>query len=132
MCSNGDVKLASDGTPWIYWDDLWSPICGTYFWDNNHGAEKFCQKLGYTSGTISHGGSGWLGRASGSYGIDSFRIGRCNDNDAWPSCSGGCNDYKVGGTCSYWNTAHCTAEQVVKIIISCTGGLPRSSSCPGN
>ena len=42
-CSDGDVKLEADGTPLIFWDKVWSPICGHYFWDNQYGAKKFCQ-----------------------------------------------------------------------------------------
>ena len=28
ICSNGDVSLKDDGTPFIFWDGQWSPICG--------------------------------------------------------------------------------------------------------
>ena len=31
ICSNGDVSLKDDGTPLIFWDGQWSPICGHYF-----------------------------------------------------------------------------------------------------
>ena len=33
-CLNGDVKIAEDDVPMIYWKGLWVPICGNYFWNN--------------------------------------------------------------------------------------------------
>ena len=58
LWSNGDVKLEEDGTPLVFWDSQWIPICGHYFWDNQHGAELFCRKMGFESGLFSGRGSG--------------------------------------------------------------------------
>merc|ERR1712110_962745 len=30
-CQDGDVKLRTDGTPFLFKDDRWFPICGHYF-----------------------------------------------------------------------------------------------------
>ena len=125
--------LKDDNTPMIYWNGTWSPICGHYFWDTergkpNYGATKFCNKMGYQVGDV-------FGRGSGeSYSSDAFRIGKCNENDDWNSCRGGCNDYEVGGKCSENYEAKCTRGQPVKITIECSGGtiLPaQKSSCTG-
>ena len=51
-CSSGDVRLLDDGTPEYYLNGDWYPICGHYFWDNDHGATAFCRKLGSTSGLL--------------------------------------------------------------------------------
>ena len=111
--SNGDVKLGTDGTPFIYWDNQWVPICGHFFWDNQEGAKLFCQKMGYMSGQFSGRGS-WQ-----KYSTDSFRIGKCNAGDEWESCSGGCNDYQKGSRCSNNRLAKCDKNQKVKITIKC-------------
>ena len=126
MCSNGDVKLQEDGTPFVHWDSQWMPICGHYFWGNQDGAKHFCRKMGYTSGSHS-------GRSGEKYGIDSFRVGLCKSVDKWESCSGGCNDYQSGGTCKNNGRAHCDKDQGVKVSIECFGGGSiKATSCRGN
>lgn len=118
ICKNGDVKLEQDGTPSIFWDNLWSPICGHYFWDNQDGATKFCQKMGYASGEHT--------RLDKAYSVDAFRLGKCNENDEWDTkCSGGCNDYEIGGSCSnsMFSAADCTVAGKVAMTITCSGKL---------
>lgn len=80
--------------------------------------------MGYLTGTF-------LGRGSEQkYSMDSFRIGRCNVGDEWESCSGGCNDYQVGGACS--EGPKCDKNQGVKITINCKGGNSiKTISCAG-
>ena len=118
--------MEDDGTPQIFWDEVWSPICGHYFWDNQHGASKFCEKLGYDGGAYSGRGSGET------YGYDSFRLGKCNDNDIWPDCTGGCNEYEVGGICADSWSGYCTSGEEVKITITCDGdSILTSTSCTG-
>ena len=127
LCSYGDVKLEDDGTPFVFWDNEWIPICGHYFWDNIHGANLFCRKMGYASGSLSGRGSGEK------YGVNSFRIGKCNSGDEWESCSGGCNDYQSGGACENNGRAHCDKDQGVKVSIECFGGGSiKATSCRGN
>ena len=102
------------------------PICGSYFWDNQEGAILFCRKMGYYTGFFSGRGSGQK------YDMDSFRIGKCKSGDEWESCSGGCNDYQVGGSCSNNGGVKCDKEQAVKITIECSGGnSSKTSSCTG-
>ena len=125
-CSNGDVKLEQLGTPFIFWDNQWMPICGHYFWDNHEGATLFCRKMGYDSGSFWGKGYGFK------YYIDSFRIGKCKSGDEWESCSGGCNDYQIGGSCSNKYSAKCDWDQAVEITIKCSGGDSiKTSSCTG-
>ena len=99
---------------------MWSPLCGHYFWDNQYGAEKFCQKLGYPSGM--HSGK----PMQKSYPVDSFSLGTCLPEDKWPCCTGGENYFNVGtpalnGTCEKSN------DQA--IVIKCFGD-PKSVNNP--
>ena len=118
--------MESDGTPFVFWNNLWSPICGTWFWDNNNGATKFCEKLGYDSGTVK--------RKSRKYDVKSFKIGKCNVNDQWDDCSGGCNDYSLGGNCAQGSSITCDEnDDQISISIECNdaGDNPKTSSCDG-
>ena len=112
-CVNGDVKLETDGTPLVLWDDVWSPICGHYFWDNQIGAEKFCQKMGY--------GVGQQTGSDNHYSTDAFKIGKCDEADSWDAgCSGGCNDYGLGGSCSNNGRANCAKDDGIAMTITCS------------
>lgn len=109
---NGDVKLKDKNIPMIFWNGIWSPICGHYFWDNQIGAMLFCQKLGFEDGRVS-------GQRSGnSYTSDSFMVGKCNKGDTWTKCSGRCNRCSLGNC---HQGPKCTRKQPVKIEIKCTG-----------
>ena len=120
------MKLESDGTPLVFWDNSWMPICGHYFWDNQNGAKLFCEKMGYTSGKFNGRGSG------DKYSQDSFKIGKCNDGDKWESCSGGCNEYESGGKCDESWGGYCTKDEEVKITIACSGEESiKTTSCRG-
>ena len=124
QCKSGDVWLEDDGTPLVFWNDKWSPICGHWFWNNQYGAELFCQKMGYTSGTLVNG----IEVRGGPYSRDAIRVGQCNNGDTLERCTGGCNEYEVGnGGC-----ANCVAGEDVKIKIACQGGSTKSSSCNVN
>ena len=125
-CGNGDVKLEDDGTPLVLWEDVWSPICGHYFWDNQVGASIFCSKLGYEHGEQSHDGN--------SYSTDGFRIGKCEEGDDLASCTGGCNDYELGGQCSNsWSGGECMQSEPMAMTISCSqpSALVFNPSCTG-
>ena len=122
-CSNGDVKLKANGAAMIYHENSWVPICGHYFWNNDIGANRFCQKIGYDSGLVS------VKNESKSYGVDAFSIGQCNENDSGLNCSGGCNDNKVGGKCAEDNKIDCSAGQPVRIRIVCEGNSNETASC---
>ena len=130
-CSDGDVKLENDGTPMIFWNGVWSPICGHYFWDNSNGARKFCEQLGcYAGGMVVDLDIGtWK-----HYSVDAFRVGKCQHDDSWGSCTGGCNDNEIGGHCNehVMNTGMCNAGQPVRIKITCPCSCTKSSSCTGN
>ena len=121
--------LTEDNEPMIFYNNTWSPICGHYFWDNNYGANIFCQKLGYTNGTVSPKKED---RHLGVYLQDSLRVGKCRSSNSYlTSCSGGCNDLKIGGVCYENEEANCTAGQAVKITITCYGGstTEKTSTC---
>ena len=109
----------------IYWRGSWVPICRHFFSNNRIGANKFCQRLGYDQGHVSENGE------KESYSVDAFKVGKCNDDDNWLQCGGGCNDYDVGGTCSNDVNMDCSAGQLVKINITCEGNNSETNSCKG-
>merc|ERR1712020_532793 len=91
--------------------EKWSPICGHWFWDNQHGANTFCKKLGYLSGKQE--------RANEKYGEKSIQIGRCNKDVDLTECT------KKKG--------YCGAKDKVAIRITCADPTSDtlSSSCGG-
>ena len=107
-CVNGDVKVESDGTPKFHWNGQWAPICGHYFWNNEHGASTFCRKLGYTGAKLE--------KTRASFSEDAIAIGECLANEELEFCSGMCNDKVVGKGC-----VDCTAGKPVSLTINCTG-----------
>ena len=118
-CVNGDVRFAIDGTPMIHWNNVWLPICGDGFWNNQYGATKFCQKLGYNSGTLT--------ATKTKLPSAGFFVGTCLQNDNWDTkCTGGYNLYRI--SCKQGHTAGLT--------IKCSGlpfnALDSKSSCTGN
>ena len=99
----GDNEIAE-----IFINEMWVPICGHYFWDNNHGAELFCQKLGYKSGQPG---------AKSPLPSDGVKIGKCYYGDIWPNCSGGCNDHSIGGN----ELCDCRSGAMSGTKINCVG-----------
>ena len=120
--------MGNDKVPLVYYNDTWSPICGHYFWNNDNGASLFCQKLGYENGTVS---PKEIVPHTESYSVDSVRIGKCyGGNHDLMGCTGGCNDWRVGGACYENENANCSAGQNVKIRITCN--VAQNSSAPKN
>lgn len=111
ICVDGDAGLDVEGIPYVFWSGEWSPICGHYFWNSQHGAQAFCQKLGYTTGTYK--------REYSEYCKDAIEIGVCRPGETIDSCTGGSNKYQKTGWCSAGNS--------VKITIACNGN-PQGSS----
>ena len=123
-CTNGDVKLVSSKTPMIFWSGRWAPICRTFFSNiDSSGTELFCKELGYASGVSIIG-------SNKKYKVDSFFIGKCEETDEWPNCSGGHNVMEVGGQSEGFS---CTRDQTVGMAIRCNGGVntTASTSCTG-
>ena len=100
--------LEDNGTPYIRWNGKWEPICGPHFKDSPEGANLFCQKMGYDGGSVK--------QTDTTYSKDSFSIGKCNADDVWGNCRGGCNKYTVGDA-----ACTCEASQLNRISITCTG-----------
>lgn len=86
-CTNGDVKLSEypTGNPYLYYNGEWVPICGHYWWDNNHGCTTICSALGYTSGTRQH--------TRTVYDVNSIEVGKCNAGEDILSCTMAHNFY---------------------------------------
>ena len=115
QCNVGDVKLEKDGTPMLFWKEKWSPICGHYFWDNQHGATTFCKKLGYSSGQQE--------RANTNYDEISIIIGTCQQDQDLAEC----NDLRNNLASIYWGKGG------PAIRITCEGHTSGTalSSCGG-
>ena len=120
----------------IFWDKIWSPICGHYFWNNHFGATKFCEQLGcYFGGEVFpmvYGISDLDYGKAPYYSVDAFKVGSCLKGDTWGKCTGGCNDMEVGGNCHQNTKALCTPRDPVRINITCSCKCTKPSSCTGN
>ena len=109
--------MGKDAVPYYHKDGKFSPICGHGFWNNQYGADAFCQALGFTGGTLS--------KDRGKYQQDALMIGTCNRFDAIHQCDGGYNSYKFPGRCRVGNN--------VKVSVACDENISGSvlSSCSG-
>ena len=110
---NGGARLQNNKDPEVFWDGEWRPICGHYFWDNNFGADLFCQQLGYSSGLVKGRGQE-LGLPA-----DALRVGKCSATNEWLKCDGGQNNYAIGSDCNYG----CKAGDRASIEIECKKGI---------
>ena len=45
---------------------------------------------------------------------DGMRVGKCNSNDEWLKCTGGCNENAIGNGC-----AQCSAGNKASVEIKC-------------
>ena len=48
----GSVRLGDMDIAEVFFNHQWVPICGHWFWDNDEGANLFCQELGFEAGNI--------------------------------------------------------------------------------
>ena len=39
---SGSVRLVEEKFPEVFWNGVWTPICGHWFWNNDYGADLFC------------------------------------------------------------------------------------------
>ena len=123
-CRNGDAKIDNDGTPSLFWNGRWSPICGHHFWDNDSGANLFCQKLGYASGSVTN--------KELSSSKDAIALGNCEGSISLLSCC----YYGSGTDCDNTDSDirdMCKAGNSVGMTITCQGRTEGtySSSCQG-
>ena len=104
---SGQNKIAE-----IYFNGQWVPICGHWFWENNIGADLFCQKLGFDSGEIK-------GKRSLQLPSDGLRVGKCNvgDSSVLQCTHEDCNQLELGGQCN--NGGSCAKGQKAAIYIDC-------------
>ena len=75
-------------------------------------AKRYFQKLVFNIGIVSK----VPGKPLAS---DAIRVGKCNSNDEWLKCTGGCNDLKIGGACHPVQFAKCAAGQMASVEIKC-------------
>ena len=117
-CKNFDVTLAKDGSPFIFQNSSWWPICGQFFSDNNHGAFLVCKALGYSNGTVAGVESNPKNNLDDKIPMDSFMVGTCAKKDmTLEQCSKRCNLHKIGKDCEKQS---CTANHGKRITIQCT------------
>ena len=126
-CIDGNFDVAFDhaNDPKVYYGGRFVRICGDHFWDNNNGANVFCQQLGYEAGTIVK--SSGVARN----GEDALYVGECPSSaKSLSDCKG---DPNAAGVKSIKKHEDCTAS--VPFAIQCTGVLPgretRTSTCIG-
>ena len=117
LCKDGDVRLEEDGTPLLFYDHKWSPICGHDFTNDNNGATTFCKKLGY--------GSGKATRINGRYPVANLRIGKCGAGQELISCTAGGN-YLNYNILEY---RYCIPTESASISIACDQKADSYSSC---
>ena len=111
--------------PEVFINSMWYPICGHWFWDNNIGATLFCRKLNPECR------SGFVSRKNVRLNKKAVRVGKCNGNDQWLKCKGGCNGNGMGnarcqwrrGWFSGWNVAKCSRGDPSGIEITCKPNL---------
>jgi len=84
--------------PEVYYNGIWSPICGHWFWDNDNGATLFGKELhgGSYDGTCK------ITRKRTKLQAQGVMIGKCTDEDLKKGktifeCSGGHNLSNAGG-----------------------------------
>ena len=116
-CATGNVKLGSDGIPYLFWGEKWSPICGHWFWNDHEGAKAFCKELGFSGGEVK--------RMRATYTEDAVAVGLCKSGEAIGSCTGKYNHYTT--------TSACKMGKRTKITISCDGHTQgtEKDSCTG-
>ena len=110
----------------ILWNKLWNPICAHDFWDNQYGAEKFCQKLGYNTGELS--------KIKKMYPVDKLIVGTCNKDDSWPICTEKNNLRELGTSLENDRVkTRCDKSNDDAIKIRCTGEIEnvKNPSCQG-
>ena len=104
------MRFGANQMPEVYFDGKWVPICGQYFWNNNIGANLFCQEFGFEYGTLKN--------THLTLPNDGLIIGKCEQRDAWLQCSGNCNNLQIGGFCG---GEKCTKGSKSGILIDCSG-----------
>jgi hypothetical protein len=113
-CSDYNVRLTEypRGLAEIWINNMWSPVCGHFFWDNDEGATTFCQNLGYERGIRHH--------ARTVFEVDSFEIGECGAGEPLFACTLD-NNYRDF-------TSWCSAGNGIGVEIECFGGSPTAGA----
>ena len=127
-CKDEDVRHTEVKESLMFMNDKFHPICGNWFWDDRHGSDLFCRKLGYDKAK----------KFDSRYDLpaDGVSLGRCpQDAKHFDSCTHGvtsgeaCTLFQIG--CKD-NVKHCIPGNRMGMNIECEGGDGRRSSCQGN
>ena len=143
ICDEYDVAIGYDNTPFIYIGKLkkedeiekekkekieknkkkekevitpvWWPICSHDKTLNNNAADLICKKV--TDEKCSEGEIEYISGSNDTIPMDSFMIGECAlEDESLSSCSGGCNNRDIGGSCKQ---NQCTKDNAPRIKINC-------------
>jgi len=124
-CTDGDVRIAPGNIlgagrnmyPEVRYNERWYPICGHYFWDNNHGATTFCKALGFNSGT--------RGKTRVAFNQNAMPVGKCGAGQKLDKCKNGGHAW---GNLNYRN-GWCKKGKKIGVSVKCSGGKGKTSSC---
>ena len=116
LAGGGGVRLEDDKFPEVCLNGMWSPICGHWFWDNDHGATVFCTKLGYEYGHVNPREE----QRAGTYHVPAIHVGKCRAREELTACTGGHNHY---------TSRNCNAGDKIGITITCNRQTETYSSC---
>jgi hypothetical protein len=117
-CKDGDVRVASGSTigagldlyPEVNYRGKWYPVCGHYFWDNDHGATSFCKALGFAKGV--------RGKRGAKFAVDAMPVGKCRPGQNFKQCNIGGNAW---GNFNYRN-GWCKKGHGIGVAVKCSGG----------
>lgn len=122
-CKDGDVAVSKNSPlaagvemwPEVFFDGKFHPICGHYFWDNNHGAKMFCKKLGFSYGGRMH--------RRNKFEVDSMPVGKCGRRAAargdLAKCHAGGNAWGNFGYRRSW----CGKGKRIGVSVICAGNF---------
>jgi hypothetical protein len=96
--------------PEVNYRGKWYPVCGHYFWDNDHGATTFCKALGFTKGV--------RGKRGAKFAVDAMPVGKCRPGQNFKQCNIGGNAW---GNFNYRN-GWCKKGHGIGVAVKCSGG----------
>lgn len=104
----GKVEYGKAFVPEVWSNGKYHPICGHFFWDNSHGAETVCKRLGLTEG------KGEVIQTRNVYDQDAMPVGKCNAGEPLYKCTAGGNAFgDLNDRAGYCKTGESVGIQVV-------------------
>jgi hypothetical protein len=110
------IRSGEAFVPEVFFEGVYYPVCGHYFWDSNNGANAICQAAGFPSGQMQTSG-----RTGIRFSKPAITVGDCRPGESWDGCTAGGNGLKLNG-----NDPKCAAGEDIGVEIVC-GGIFDSS-----